>query len=212
VTSGSPSFQRRKRGRHGWPLLFLILLALGVVYLALTPWALHIGDRPTPWLTWDGFGPVEATNGGHYVLFTHLVGGFPSGGRRTPACGMQTGCDTLHGTARLCTTGGQTYGFLLRGAVHGWWSTDGAATSIRLTADRSTPLQSGWVVSFAGAWNGPALELANTDNSFTKEFTPAGGIRRVTSTADAGTAKVTVRFGSDAEFERACQALTRHPG
>ncbi len=209
MTSGSPSSQRRKRGRHGWPLLLLIFLAVGVVYVALTPWALHIGDRPTPWLTWEGFGPVEASNGGHYVLFAHLEGGMPSSGRRSVSCGGG-GCDTLHGTARLCTRSGQTYAFQLRGKVHAWWSTDGARTGIQLTAAKGTPLQQGWVVAFAGAWHGPALELTSPDNSFTKEFTPAGAIRQVTSTADAGTAKVTLHFGTSDEFEQACRALAAH--
>jgi len=198
-----------RRGRHGWGLLFLVVLAVAAVLIGLTPWALHIGDRFTPLLTWDGFGSVEASNGGHYLLYTHLVGGVQG---RSRGCSPNGGCDTLHGSAQLCTTGGRTYDFVLTGRVHGWWSTDGARTGIYLTAGKGTSLQQGWVVAFSGAWHGPALDLANTDNSFTKEFTPAGAIRQITSTADAGTARVTVHYGSDAEFERACRALAARPG
>jgi hypothetical protein len=45
----------------------------------------------------------------------------------------------------------------------------------------------------------PALELSAPDNSFIQVFTPSGEIRHVTSTADAGTARVTLQ----------CQAI-RH--
>jgi len=54
--------------------------------------------------------------------------------------------------------------------------------------------------------------LADHDNSFTEKFTPAGWSARVTSTADAGTAAVTPRYGSSAAFARACRTLaTRLP-
>lgn len=190
----------------------MIVLVAGVVYVAMTPWALHIGNRPTPWLTWEGFGRVDASNGGRYVLFTHLQGGMPAPGyRQTVSCGG-SGCDTLHGTARLCTRSGRSYAFDLGGQVHAWWSTDGAQTRILLTAAKGTPLQQGWVVAFAGTWHGPVLDLSSPDNSFTEEFTPAGEIRQVTSTADAGTAEVTVHFGTPEEFEQACRALGTRTG
>jgi hypothetical protein len=37
-------------------------------------------------------------------------------------------------------------------------------------------------------------------------------IRKITSTADAGTAAVTLRYGSSTAFDRACRALARSPG
>lgn len=65
----------------------------------------------------------------------------------------------------------------------------------------------GWVVAFHGEWHGPALVLASPDNSVTEVFTSRGAIRTTTSTADAGTATVTLHYGSAADFARACQAL-----
>jgi hypothetical protein len=91
------------------------------------------------------------------------------------------------------------------GAVHSWWSTDGAATSVDLT--NSPPLPDGWVVALHGAWHGPALRLSSPDNSFTEVFAPRGAIRSVTSTADAGTAQTTVRYGTDGDFTAACRRL-----
>jgi hypothetical protein len=63
------------------------------------------------------------------------------------------------------------------------------------------------VVAFHGIWNGPELQLENPDNSFTEIFTPRGEIRRVTSTADAGKAHVTLHYGTEAEFAAACRDL-----
>jgi hypothetical protein len=124
-------------------------------------------------------------------------------GTRHP-CSLGSGCDTLHGNAKLCTENGSTYALKLTGAVHSWWSTDGASTNIDLTGK---PLPQGWVVAFKGKWAGPALPLADTDNSFTEAFTRRGAIRRTTSTADSGIARGTLHNASSQAFENACRAL-----
>jgi hypothetical protein len=202
----------RRRGRLGCGgLLAVSLLSILVVYVGLTPWALHIGGRSTPLEAWDGYGQVQASNGGKYVLFTHLRGGaHDEHGRRS--CGPIGGCDTLHGTAQLCTGYGLTHTFKLTGKVKAWLSTDGARTGIDLTGGTPTRLPSGWVVAFHGVWHGPALELESPDNSFTEIFTKRGEIRHVTSTADAGTAKVTLNYGTEAEFAAACRDLWHQLG
>ncbi|HEY5185858.1 MAG TPA: hypothetical protein VIM19_13335 [Actinomycetes bacterium] len=197
-----------RRGARRYLVLagaLLIVVAAGAILVP--PWIFHIGGRSTPGMSWDGVGTVRATDGGTYVLSTHLVGG-PLGVTRSGgmAC-SDRGCDTLHGTARLCTKSGTTYTFQLRGAVHAWWSTNGAATSVDLT-NGTTALPDGWVVAFHGSWHGPQLVLSSPDNSFTEVFTPAGAIRTTTSTADAGGATVTLDHGSATEFARECRALT----
>jgi hypothetical protein len=186
-------------------VLGIVVGALFVVYVVPTPWALHIGDKFTPLEQWDGLGAVRASDGGHYVLYTHLQGGILGGGHSGPSCSL-TGCDTLHGSAKLCTSRGTTLSFGLSGNVDSWWSTDGAATSIDLTG-RTLP--GGWVVAFKGTWHGPQLLLRTPDNSFTEVFTRTGAVRRTTSTADAGVARVTLRSGGMDEFTKACAALAR---
>jgi hypothetical protein len=202
-----PRWPRRAEGprrrRRGWTLLLIGVAALLVVYVVPTPWALHIGGRFTPLRQWDGYGTVDASNGGRYVLFTHLSAGLMGGGESRSSCSF-LGCDTLHGSAKLCTESGQTYAFTLTGAVHSWWSTDGARTNVDLTGNE---LPDGWVVAFRGVWHGPLLLLADTDNSFTEVFTRAGAIRHVTSTADAGTAGLTLHNGTGDAFSAACAAL-----
>jgi hypothetical protein len=97
------------------------------------------------------------------------------------------------------------YGDVPGGGLRGPYGPDGAATSVDLTD--SPPLPDGWVVALHGAWHGPALGLSSPDNSWTEVFTPAGAIRSVTSTADAGTATTTIGYGDQAAFLAACQRL-----
>jgi hypothetical protein len=208
-----PGSRTGKRGRRGLPSLFaLVGVVFVVVYVGLTPWALHIGGRSTPLGRWDGFGEVQASNGGRYMIFTHLEGGVMGGKGNVGRHGGLGGSDNLHGTAELCTESGMTETFTLAGNVHGWWTTDGARTGVRLTGGAPTPLPSGWDVALHGSWRGPALELSSPDNSFTEVFTPRGTIRHVTSTADAGTARVTLQYGSHEDFAAACRVLQHGAG
>ena len=205
-----PPGARTGRGKLGWfALLVLTVGVLLVMYVGLTPWALHIGGRSTPFGEWDGFGKVEASNGGRYVLHVHLEGGLLAKGNPSRRGGGSAGVrsDNLNGTAELCTESGVTHAFKLGGVVYGWSTTDGAPTRVRLTAGAPVRLPSGWVVALHGVWHGTELELTSPDNSFTEVFTPRGEIRHVTSTADAGTARVTLRYGSEADFAVACGAL-----
>ena len=204
--------QVRRRGRLGWGSLILLMVSLPVgLQVLLSPWALHVGGRSTLLGKWTGFGTVEASNGGKYVLFVDFTAGWIFGrdspsrrGGGGPAGGR---ADTLHGTGVLCTTSGVTHTFDLSGRVDTWRTTDGAKTFMSLTHGTPERLPSGWDVAWHGVWNGPALELASPDNSFTEVFTPKGAIRHVTSTADAGTAHVTLQYGTRDEFEAACHSI-----
>jgi hypothetical protein len=62
-----------------------------------------------------------------------------------------------------------------------------------------------------GAWHGPELTVADRDNSFTEVFTPRGALRATTSTADRGTATVTLRHGSAGDFAARCRILAARP-
>jgi hypothetical protein len=180
-------------------LLILVVVALLVAFLP-APWAIDIGGHFSATGEWDGYGPVRASNGGSYELFTQLHGGITNGD--AAACGIR-GCESLTGSAQLCTSSGQRYTFGVTGAVHAWLSTDGALTDINLTGGTPKALPRGQVVAFHGTWRGPVLPIASS--SFTKVFTPAGAIRTTASTA--GSAAGELRFGSAAAFDRACNAL-----
>ncbi|MBS2961480.1 hypothetical protein KGA66_00380 [Actinocrinis puniceicyclus] len=196
---------RRRRRLRPRSMLVLALAAVLLVGVGLEPWALHIGGRFTPNMTWSGYGEVQASNGGKYELYVHLRGGLLS--TRRVRCGHTGGCSNLIGDAKLCGRNGATEDMALTGSVHTWWSTDGARTMLLLNGGSPVKLPAGWVVAFGGTWQGPNLVVEDTDNSFTEPFTPDGAIRTTTSTADAGTAAVTLRSGSADDFARACRAL-----
>jgi hypothetical protein len=207
TSGGSAPPQSTSRGPH--ILLRLVLIVFVVLFLAEfvpAPWSFHIGGRFTPLGQWDGYGPVRASNGGRYLLFTHLQGGVIAHGGR-PGCAFHGGCNTLRGSAKLCTQSGRVYSFSLSGKVHGWLTTDGSLTSIDLSGGSPVPLPHGHVVAFQGTWHGPVLPIADTGGSFTAAFTAAGRIRKNTSTAPAGTAHGTLRYGTAVAFSQACHAL-----
>jgi len=193
---------------RGGPFLLRLLLIVIVVALLFAflpaPWAIDIGGHFSAMGEWDGYGPVQASNGGSYILFTHVHGGITNGD--ATACTIH-GCESLTGSAQLCTSSGQRYTFDLGGAVHGWFSTNGSPTDIKLTGGTPKALPHGSVVAFRGTWKGPVLPIADVGNSFTKVFTPAGAIRTTASTADAGTAHGELHYGSAAAFAKACNKL-----
>jgi hypothetical protein len=192
-----------RRSRHLLLMSMLTLVILIVVAnLAITPWVLHIGGRPTPLDRWTGYGSVQASNGGHYLLFTSIRGGLIADSYDIGGCSQLHGCDNLQGSARICTQRGTTYDFQITGQIRTWLNTAGARTSLDLSGG---PLPYG--LAFEGAWHGPVLRVANADDAFTTTFTPAGAIRPHPNAADDGRASVALRYGSAAAFTAACQTL-----
>lgn len=207
LQAGRPRRPRRLRHGVGWLLLLAVVL-LFILQVGLSPWVLHIGGTFTPTMSWSGYGTVTGSNGGRYVLYTDFRAGYLLATRKSrgSAC-SGLGCDNLRGTAKLCTLSGTTEAFALTGAVHSWLQTEGARTDLSITGGKPKPLPGGWLVAMRGTWHGTALTVASPDNSFTEVFTPRGAIRTVTSTADAGTATVTLRPGSAGAFSQACRSL-----
>ena len=133
----APPGDRRRRGLWLLRGMLALVIAVFVLQVALNPWIFHIGDRFTPLTAWDGYGTVQASNGGHYLLFTHLQAGLFHAG-----CSF-SGCQMVHGSAQICTERGSTYTLQLQGTVQARWSTDGAKTSLELRNAKSGPLPAG---------------------------------------------------------------------
>lgn len=202
--------RRRRPRQHIWLRLGLLLVAVFLVLqIGLSPWVLHIGGKFTPTMSWSGYGSVQASNGGKYELYTQFKAGMLQAtvDGRGMRCDKFSGCDNVLGTAKLCAANGTTSTFSLTGQVHAWLATEGSTTSLAITGGAPKPLPDGWLVALRGTWHGSALTVSSPDNSFTEVFTPRGAIRTTTSTADAGTATVTLRPGSQDGFSQACRAL-----
>jgi hypothetical protein len=200
------STEPRRRPRHRLlKTLLLVVVAAVVVNLAVTPWVFRIGGQFTPFAQWNGYGPVQGSNGGRYLLFAHLQGNLLVNSSSRSGCSQLSGCDHVQGSAQLCTEDGATYTFDLTGQVHAWLHTDGARTSVDISGGSQQKLP--FAIVFAGTWHGRVLRVANTDDAFTQVFTARGRIRSTDSTVNNGRARATLRSGSPAGFAAACKTL-----
>jgi len=149
-----------RRGRLAKLLLGLIFggaLVYGVI-VALDPWALHIGGRWTPFLTWTGSGRLLTKSGNQYPLYVsffpsshfsqlHMDGLRPTGG--------------LQGSGWLCTSPGVIQRLELTGTIYGGWrSTDGSLMAFRLLEPKVIDLgQRRGFFDLIGKWQGPELVM-----------------------------------------------------
>ena len=189
-------------------MLRIVLIAFVALFLAEfvpAPWAFHIGSRFTPLGQWDGYGPVQASDGGRYLLFTHLQGGVFATAAVPDA--SSTAAATPCAAARSCAP--ERAGVLVHPDRHDARLADHRRVGHQHRPVRrlAAPLPPGLVVAFHGIWHGPVLPVASTDGSFTEAFTPAGAIRKAASAANAGTASGALRYGSATAFGQACHAL-----
>lgn len=191
----------RLRGRSA--LFGLILIGLlfygGVV--ALGPWAIHMGGRWTPLLTWHGSGKLLTKNGIEYPLYVsffpsshfshlHLDGLRPVGG--------------LQGSAWLCTSRGVTQYLELSGTIYGAWSsTDGSLVDFRLLEQKLIDVGQGrGYFDLIGKWHGSQLVMddrGHVPNTF------RSGLK-------IEHASVTLDWGSYSDFKAVCANAANLPG
>ena len=73
--STPPAAEPARAGQHiVLRIVLIVFVALFLAEFVPAPWSFHIGSRFTPLGQWDGYGPVQASDGGRYLLF-------PSAGR-----------------------------------------------------------------------------------------------------------------------------------
>src|SRR4051794_2331041 len=143
-------------------LLVAIVIAAGV--LLTSPWALHIGGRWTPFLTWWGSGKLRTKNGVEYPLYVmlypashfsrlHFEGKPPTGG--------------VQGSACLCTAPGVSQYLKLSGTIYGGWSsTEDGIIGFRLLEPTIIDLgqkRAGYF-NLSGRWKGPELLMDDRDS------------------------------------------------
>jgi hypothetical protein len=196
---GNARPRRRRLGMLG--LVACLALVYGVIVLT-SPWATHIGNRPTPLLYWTGTGTL-VTSSGTYPMYVwlapyehfselHMDGLRPTGG--------------VTGGGSLCESPGKSVRITLSGTIYGGWrSTDGALMEFRVLEARSahealfgTTTKRGYFDLF-GYWHGPQLAM-NDRSAWSTAFR---------SGLNPKHASVTFTSGSSAEFDAACQAKTR---
>jgi len=169
------------------------------VVVLLDPWALHIGGRFTPFLTWQGSGKLLTKGGGEYPLYVYF---YPSShfsrlhmdGLR-PAGGVQ-------GSGWLCTSRGVTQRLTLGGTIYGGWrSTEGSLIGFRLLELKVIDVGQGQgYFDLYGKWRGPELVMDDRGN-------PGGQFR---SGLRIEHASVTLDWGSYSDFKAVCASLPEH--
>lgn len=186
------------RKRHGSLVTLLLVLIFGgaLVYgvVILTgPWALHIGGRWTPLLTWTGSGKLHTKGGAEYPLYVsfypsshfsqlHMDGLRPTGG--------------LQGSGWLCTSPGVTQRLQLSGTIYGAWrSTEGSLINFRLLEPKIIDVGQGQgFFDLIGKWQGQELVMDDR-NHVGNTFRSGLKIER---------ASVTLDWGSYSDFKVTC--------
>lgn len=186
-----------QQGRSTIASLLLVLIVGGAlvygVIAALDPWALHIGGRWTPFLTWHGSGKL-VTKGGTYPLYVsfypsshfsrlHMDGLRPTGG--------------VQGYGYLCTSRGVTQRLNLSGTIYGAWrTTDGGLMSVRLLEPKIFDVgQRQGYFDLTGKWNGPELAM---DSRTSVGSTFRSGVK-------IEHASVTLAWDDYSNFKAACE-------
>lgn len=196
--------QRPRRRRGGWGLLFLVCLGvLGIVAL-LNPWALHMGNRLTPFGQWEGVGMVHASSGARDALYLRIGLGIGTGRGRHPT-GRGSSFD---GEALLRTPQGETMRYRVSGDLKTWWSADGKPLSLRLVAKGTKPEQ---YFDLYGAFQGARLVLDDHGSSG-RMLRPDGSIDprgfQHHSTAEHPWVRVTLEHGTRDAFEALARDLS----
>ena len=183
--------------------LLLVAVVGGAVFYAvvvvLDPWALHIGGRFTPFLTWQGSGKLVTKSGSQYPLYVyfypsshfsqlHMDGLRPTGG--------------VQGSAWLCTSRGVTQRLTLSGTIYGGWrSTEGSLIGFRLLEPKVIDVgQRQGFFDLIGRWRGPELIMDDRGN-------PGSQFR---SGLRIEHAAVTLDWGSYADFKAVCASYPEH--
>jgi hypothetical protein len=168
----------------------LLVFVLGgalfyAVVVALGPWAIHIGGRWTPLLTWQGLGKLRTENGTEHPLYVsfypsshfshlHMDGLRPTGG--------------LQGSGWLCTSRGVTQQLKLSGTIYGAWSsTEGSLMAFRLLEPKIIDIGQGQgFFDLIGKWRGPELVM-DSRGSVGSTFRSGVKIEHPSVTLDWGT-------------------------
>lgn len=171
--------------------MILFVLALTVL---LNPWALHIGGRPTPALTWHGVGKLHSSTGASYGIFLE-VGAHLSHGR---------GGSNLSGTAKLCTPHGEIVPLTVEGYLkRAWFDTDGKAVTFYFRSPKDA--QNKIRFDLYGAWQGQQLAL-DDQGSMAMSFAADGSAKgyRNGQNAPKESATGTLSYATAGEFATVC--------
>ena len=192
----------RQRGGALTQVVLLLIFGGGLLYalvVALDPWAIRIGGRWTPLLTWQGSGKLHTKSGSQYLLFVslypsshfsqlHMDGLRPTGG--------------LQGYGGLCTSAGTIQRLELSGTIYGAWrSTEGSLMAFRLLEPKIIDVGQGQgFFDLIGRWNGPELVM-DSRSTVGNQFRSGLKIEHPS---------VSLQWGRYSEFKAMCASSTNY--
>jgi hypothetical protein len=159
----------------------------------LNPWALRMGGRWTPALTWHGVGKLQPTNGASYGLSMEVTLSLRRGRGHN-----------LQGTAQLCTPQGEIFPLTVDGYLQrAWLDADGKPVTFyfRLLKGAQPRLN----FSLFGSWQGQMLVLDDKGNmamSFAADGRAKGYLNGANSPKEDTTG--TLHYATESEFTAVC--------
>ena len=186
-----------QQGRSSLAIILVVLviggaLLYGVVVLT-GPWAVHMGGRWTPLLTWQGSGKLFTKGGIGYPLYVSF---YPSSHFSQLRMDGQRPTGGLQGSAWLCTSRGVTQRLELSGTIYGAWrTTDGSLMAFRLLEPKIIDIGQGQgFFDLVGRWRGPELVMDDR-GSIGNRFRSGLKIEH---------ASVTLDWGAYSDFKAGC--------
>jgi len=188
-------------------MIFAIVIVVAVTAL-IAPWSFHIGDRFTPFITWQGVGRLVDSAGREYGLYAWFSPDLRRGNRTITGPRHPSPQYAIRGKATVCTASGLKIPFDLRGDVSGaWLNLDGKPIDFGLA--EHTDAKPKRHFTLYGSFQGPALVMDDHKSMFMylmsdANLTPA---RSYTSPVPEKYAKTHLEWGNEADFDRLCAQL-----
>ncbi len=179
-----------------------------LIYAVFAPWAFFLGGRFHPLAYWHGWGRLQASAAGEYVVFVQMW----------PTPGGRTGRPSVTGSAELCTPRGEHFSLRLGGGMmnkHVGLDSDGQPMHLymyrRSWLSGSFNTERRPRLELQGRWRNPDLVMDDR-GSLSRAFLPDGRLYLGPPSrqpAARETLPVTLRSGSRSDFELACEASRR---
>ena len=198
--------QQRFRLRGWWQLLALALIgvAVGLLYMALFPWAFFMGGKFHPLPYWHGWGRLHSSTAGDYFLYLYI---YP----QTQRTGTPYPATPVKGDAYLCTPKGERFYLKLGGGMraHVNVNTMGEPINFYLHNWRETlPVHadSRPSLDLSGIWSDSQLTM-DDHKTLSAAFLPDGRLRPNGSpvlSSQTEDIRFTLREGTYSQFQAAC--------
>jgi len=209
--SDSRAGARRRAGCLGTlvklaAILAFGLLASGVVFVILSPWAFFLGGTFHLVPGWKGWGTLHAKSG-DYAVYVQFWPSF----RRNP---NMRPTSQLRGTGYLCSPRGERFRMKVSGDMPPSlpMKTDGETISLGMdywpTFSGSFITDHRPAFSLRGHWKNPNIEM-DDNGTISLAFEPDGSVRRRSGANlpyKGEVVPVTLRPGTESDFDAACKA------